>query len=188
MKKVLILLFLIVLGLKGSYAQFKVEAQIRPLAEFRRGYDRMPFPDEKAAGFVAQRTRLNFDYKNNRFSTFISFQDVRIWGEEEQKDDVPSITLHEGWVEFAAHDYLFFRMGRQMIQYDRRHIFGWNNWNDNQQKHDFLMIQLRNEEQYIHLATAFNQENQSRLFGTDYPIDNYKFMQLFIAYTPFDQI
>lgn len=186
MKKVIILSLFVIFGLE-SFAQFKLDAQIRPLAEYRRGYDRMPFAGEKPAGFVVQRTRLNFEYKQNRFTSFISFQDVRIWGEEEQKRDVPSITLQQGWVEFGATDNLFFRMGRQMIQYDRGHFIGWNNWNDNQQKHDLFMIQLRNQEQYIHLATAFNQENQSRRFGTDYPVDNYKFMQLFSAYTPFSQ-
>ena len=185
MKKLFIVTLLFVFG-SESYGQLKLDAEIRPLGEFRRGYNRMPFADEKAAAFVVQRTRLNLQFKQDRVTSFISFQDVRTFGEERQKRDEPSLTLHQGWVEVQATENLFFRVGRQQIQYDRGHFIGRNNFNDNGQKHDLLMIKLQNEKQHLHLATAFNQD-QPQLFGTEYDIDNYKFMQILRLYSPFNQ-
>lgn len=185
MKKVIILLLSFVFSYE-SFAQFKLDAQIRPLAEYRRGYDRMPYADEKAATFVVQRTRLNFEHSLERVTSHISFQDVRTFGEEEQKRDEPSITLHQGWVQIEANKNLFFKVGRQLLQYDRGHFIGWNNWNDNQQKHDLFMIRFENETQHLHLSTAWNNAGQPR-FGNEYNVDNYKFMQVARAYTPFSQ-
>jgi hypothetical protein len=185
-KKIFFLISLFVVFSLHSFAQFKLDAQIRPLGEYRRGYDRMPFPDDKPSAFIVQRTRLNFQHTHQRVTSFISFQDVRTFGEEEQKRDEPSLTLHQGWVEVEAHQNLFFRVGRQEIQYDRGHIIGANNWNDNQQKHDLVMVKLENNEQRIHLATALNNAGQP-VYGTPYNVDNYKFMQILWAYTPFSQ-
>jgi len=186
MRKNIILLFFHSLFAMESFAQFKLDAQIRPLAEYRRGYDRMPFPEDKASVFIVQRTRLNIHHTHQRVTSFISFQDVRTFGEEGQRRDVPSITLHQGWVELEATKNLFFRVGRQELQYDRGHIIGANNWNDNQQKHDLVMIKLENDEQRLHLSTALNNEGQP-VYGTPYNVDNYKFMQILWAYTPFSQ-
>jgi len=185
-KRLILAIVLVVFSFstKSVIAQLQVDGQIRPLAEYRRGYDRMPYAEDKASLFVVQRTRLNVKYSYDRITSYISFQDVRTFGEEEQKDDVPSITLHEGWVQLETTNNLFLRIGRQMIQYDRGHIIGWNNWNDNQQKHDLIMLRYERNDQRIHLSTAINQQGQP-VFGTPYNVDNYKYMQILWAYTPF---
>ncbi|MFP4287802.1 MAG: alginate export family protein [Bacteroidales bacterium] len=183
MKKVFILLLLVVFGFQ-SFAQFKLDAEIRSRAEFRRGYRQLPAPDQKAAGLLSQRTRLNVHHEFDRVTSYISFQDVRIFGEERQKVDVPSTTLHEGWVELQANENFFIKVGRQEINYDNGRFIARNNWNDNAQKHDLVLFKWQNDKnQHIHFATAFNQDN-SQLFGTEYNVDNYKYMNILHAHSP----
>ncbi|MFW5762579.1 MAG: hypothetical protein ACOCXH_16525, partial [Cyclobacteriaceae bacterium] len=62
MKQLFVLLTLLGLSAQISFAQFKLDAQICPLAEYRRGYERMPFPEDKASAFIVQRTRLNLQH------------------------------------------------------------------------------------------------------------------------------
>ena len=65
------------------FGQLEINAELRPRAEVRHGYKAIPKEDAEAATFVSQRTRLNFYYSHSKFKVGISFQDVRVWGDEQ---------------------------------------------------------------------------------------------------------
>ncbi len=154
-------------------AQLSLEGDIWPRAEFRHGYRRMPLPDEDAAGHISQRTRLILGFSKDQITTRVSLQDVRIWGEIPALNHVPSIDLHEAWLQIAFNDRLLLRAGRQEIRYDNQRFFAINDWNHSGQKHDALVVHHLTANGELHLGAAFNQSSD-RLFGTPYRLSNYK--------------
>ncbi len=173
MMKKLLLLFAGILISIPSFGQFSLRGEVRPRIEFRDGYRRMPLEDEKPAGQVNQRTRLSLDYDTDRVTTMVSFQDVRLWGQDLQRTHNPSFDLHQAWIELAVTDSFFIKAGRQELRYDNQRFFAINNWLPQGQQHDALLMKYLASFGELHLGTAFNQ-TQDRLFGTHYPINNYK--------------
>ena len=164
-----------------SYGQFTLSGEIRPRAEYRHGYRSMPIADTSAAAFVSQRTRLNLDFENESFQTHISFQDVRVWGQEPQRQFEPSIDLHHAWVEVFLTDSLSLRAGRQPLLYDNQRFLAINNWIQPAQKHDALLLKYLTPLGTLHFGTAFNQpgdqvDRNFQDFGTRYTVNNYKYM------------
>ena len=54
------------------YAQFKISGEIRPRMEYRHGYKKLADSLADNALFIDQRTRLNFDYKQERLAFRVS--------------------------------------------------------------------------------------------------------------------
>lgn len=161
-----------------SYAQFSLEGDLRPKAEFRHGYRRMPYESEDPAGHVSQRTRLIFGFSQDRVITRVSIQDVRIWGDQPPLNDVPSIDLHEAWIQLALTEKLFVRAGRQEIHYDNQRLFAINDWNNVANKHDAVVVGYQATSGELHIGAAFNQSG-APLFGTHFQTDHYKTLNYF---------
>ncbi len=89
----------ILMGLQGT-AQFTLTREIRPRSEYRHGFQTLMGPDENAAFFISQRSRLNFGFQSSEIQLFISLQDVRVWGEVPQlnRSDMNS-SVHQAWAE-----------------------------------------------------------------------------------------
>ncbi|HSV88042.1 MAG TPA: alginate export family protein [Bacteroidales bacterium] len=172
MKKSIVLAGLVLL-VNTAFGQFSLSGDVLIRSEYRHGYRRMPLPEEEAAAFVGQRSRLILDFKADRVTTKISFQDVRFWGQEEQRVQRPSLDLHEAWVQLAITDSLLLRAGRQEIRFENQRFFGVNDWIFPGQKHDALYLRHIGPRSELHVAAAFNQ-SAPRLFETDYRVNNYK--------------
>ena len=117
----------------------------------------MPIADTSAAAFVSQRTRLNLDFENESFQTHISFQDVRVWGQEPQRQFEPSIDLHHAWVEVFLTDSLSLRAGRQPLLYDNQRFLAINNWIQPAQKHDALLLKYLTPLGTLHFGTEIGR-------------------------------
>jgi hypothetical protein len=172
MKKLLFALAALLLTLP-AFAQFSLEGDFRPRAEFRRGYQRMPHEDDKPAGHISQRSRLILGFSQDRVTTRLSLQDVRVWGDQLPLTDVPSFDLHEAWIQLALTDSLFIKAGRQEIRYDNQRLFAVNDWNNVAQKHDAIVMRYLGRSGELHIGAAFNQSSV-RQFGTYYGRANYK--------------
>ncbi len=175
MKTIVLLLYFVLLCFP-LVAQFSLEGEIRPRAEFRHGYRMMPMEAQKPAGFVSQRTRLMLGYSHEQITTRISFQDVRVWGQQAMLTQAPSLDLHEAWVQVAFREHFSLRAGRQEIRYDNQRFFAINDWNNSGRKHDAVVLRHRSRLGEVHLGAAFNQRSE-RLFGTIYRGEDYKTMQ-----------
>ena len=58
------------------------------------------FQDEvKAATFISQRTDFNINFKSEHFDFYMSFQNIRVWGNIPQLNttDKYGIALHQAW-------------------------------------------------------------------------------------------
>lgn len=156
-------------------AQFGLEGEVRPRFEYRDGYKAMPLEGSMPAMFVNQRTRLTLNYGTEKLFTKISVQDVRIWGNEEQKKHVPGLAIHEAWAELLFNNNVSLRAGRQELVYDNQRFLANNNWNSQAQKHDAALLKLKHNSLRGHLGVAFNQQSEL-LSGTNYELNNYKYL------------
>lgn len=177
MKKAVLFVFVTLFSF-FSQAQFSLEGDIRPRAEFREGYRQMPSEDDDPALLVTQRTRLIFAFASDRVTTKVSLQNARIWGQQLPLSHQPSIDLHEAWIQLAFNESLSLKLGRQEIRYDNQRLFAVNDWNNIAQKHDAVVLQHSGAKSEWHIGAAFNQSSE-RLFGTAYYLNTYKTLNYF---------
>ncbi|RMI06771.1 MAG: hypothetical protein D6681_08240 [Calditrichaeota bacterium] len=168
----LVLLLLFFLPDKG-WTQFVVEGELRPRTEFRHGYQTLASPSSKTAIFTSQRSRLTLRYRGDRFRIGISLQDVRVWGDEEQLQDIPSTALHEAWgiVEFTPEVRLKF--GRQELVYDDHRLLGNVGWTQQARSHDAAVLKFRKGTWKVDLGAAYNNSAE-KLFRSRYGLNNYR--------------
>lgn len=108
-----------------SYAQFQIDAEIRPRTELRHGYKTIPAATNDPAFFTEQRSRLSLRYTQPEFQVGISAQDIRIWGSESQlkkSDNLSSV--HDAWGAIFFDEHSFVKAGRQELVYDDQRILG----------------------------------------------------------------
>ena len=115
----------------NTFAQeFDANLQIRPRYEFRNGY-KAPIPYGETPGqFISGRTRLNLNFKQDKFVTKLTMQNVRVWGDvaPNTKSDVNGIQIFEAWAQYNFNEKWSTRLGRQVISYDNQRILGEVDW------------------------------------------------------------
>jgi hypothetical protein len=171
MKKQIILL---AIGMLASFdliaQQFKLSAEIRPRYEYRHGYKSLFSSGMDGAHFISQRTRLNVSFSNKSVKTYLSFQNVRVWG------DVSTLSpadfgnaIHEAWAEITLIPKWYVKLGRQEIVYDDHRIFGNVGWAQQARSHDaFLVKFIPGDQHRLDFGLALNadiQANQDILYS-----------------------
>ena len=175
-KKVLVMTMFVCLLGDYAYAQFSLSGEVRPRMEYLHGYSTLTDKDADPAGFVSQRTRINFNYSNNKVKMGVSVQDVFIWGSQPQLFSTSNnLSVHQAWGQYFLTPSLSLKLGRQELSYDDERIFGKSNWDQQGRSHDVALLRydglLR-----IDIGAAFNQD-QRHLSGAYYNLHNYKMMQ-----------
>jgi hypothetical protein len=147
----------------------KVDGEIRPRAELRNGYKKLPGTDADAAFAISQRTRFNAFYGSKLFKAYVSMQDVRVWGDVNQLDkgDYNRFAIHQAWGEFFFNENFSFKVGRQELVYDDSRILGNVGWAQQARAHDLGLFKYEKENFKVHLGLAFNQKSEV-LAGTGY--------------------
>lgn len=171
-KHILLILSFIALVSNVLAQDFTLSAEIRPRTEIRDGYKTLFSEDDHFAMQTSQRTKLNFDYKKDNLSMYISIQDVRLWGEIPWKKNTPSTFLNEAWVILDLNDRWSAKFGRQPLIYDNQRLFTVSNWSQITAKHDALKFQYRNNGWELDLVAAYNQSD-NLLKGTLYDIEKF---------------
>jgi len=158
-------------------AQIEISGEYRPRFQIRNGVFRLPAPDDDPSVFIAQRTRLTLNYQlEDKFTTHFSFQDVRVWGDQDQLSDEPSIGVFEAWAEIKLFSKLSLKAGRQELLYDDGYLFGTLNWREAGRSHDLGILKWQDSTWQAHLGLAFNADRAS-LFDEPFTNDYYKYMQ-----------
>ena len=158
---------LAVFSISSLYAQLNVGAEFRPRFEYRWGYRKLPSSGSLPAFVTTQRSRLSTAYTSKFLTSRLSFQDVRIWGDEPLKKDVAGLGIYEAWVVLKLHDSISVRAGRQELIYDNERFLSINNWSQKGVTHDALLFKFSSRGWDVHFGSAFNQSRDT-LFSTDY--------------------
>ncbi len=174
MKRFLYIIALLTITI-NSFGQLTIDGEIRPRFEYRDGYKTLPDSTNTMAAFVSQRSRINIAYTTDNLSTYISFQDYRVWGEDKLKADVAGIALSQAWADYSISKTFALKVGRQIIKYDNQRLMSAANWNQVGSSHDAVMLKYKKNDWNIDFSTAYNQTAQNT-YGTDYSanIKNYK--------------
>jgi len=175
--------FLVILFLYDSAIsnaqQFIISGELRPRFEARNGYGTLNSPENEAANFISQRSRINFDYSEQKYRIFFSLQNVRVWGDVAtlSKSDKNGVTFHEAYGEYYFTPKLSVKLGRQEIIYDDHRIFGNVDWAQQARSHDALIIKYKtNENGWLDLGFALNANGETN-FKQDYNVNQYKSLQ-----------
>ncbi|MEP1032121.1 alginate export family protein [Ekhidna sp.] len=174
-QKTLLTIALLVLIQHLGHGQFELGAEFRPRAEFRDGYQTLSEPNEKGVFLITQRTRLNASYTDkNQIESFLSFQDIRTWGQYDLNTTASTVSLYQAWFKFNLMDRLSLKIGRQEFEYDDLKILSNSTWRLQARSHDAALLQWQSADSsfQIHLAGGVNQE-QEELFQTAYTVNNY---------------
>jgi len=163
MKRIYLLTLFIVLYSAVTYAQqFDISAEIRPRFESKHGYQTLSTEDTNAANFISQRTRLNFNYQQDKIKLGVSLQNVRIWGEQKTlaSNDINGTALHEAWAEAIISNTFSMKLGRQEIVYDDHRIFGSVGWAQQARSHDAFIFKIKPSDKHkVDIGFAYNALN-----------------------------
>lgn len=161
MKIKLTLISLLFIGMATGFAQFSIDAQLRPRTEYRHGFGTL-IPDGAEPGFgISTRARLNFGYTTESYKVYLSFQDVLVWGENRQilpYDQNNSFAIFEAWANIKLGEPTNLKLGRQVLSYDDQRILGGLDWAQQGRNHDAALFQYKKDKFMFDMALAFNQD------------------------------
>ncbi|MBL4586729.1 MAG: hypothetical protein JKX84_06705 [Flavobacteriales bacterium] len=163
-----------------AFAQLTIDAELRTRGELYHGYKALASKNQEAGVSISQRTRLNFRYNSKWTELYVSFQDVRIWGNNPQLTvgSGGSTWLHQAYGVGKIAKWVDIKMGRQEIILDDHRIFGNVGWAQQARSHDAAILRFYPDSKTkIWLGAAYNQ-SKANLVGTLYTTPrNYKTMQ-----------
>lgn len=175
----------------GIYAQeLDANLQLRPRYEYRNGFKSLMANGEKATSFVSQRSRLNFNYKQEKLKAKLTFQNIRTWGDvaTTAQVDKNGIALFEAWAQYELNSKWSARLGRQVISYDNQRIFGEIDWAQQGQSHDAAVITFHPANHQLDLGFALNANAENLLEPKTPYTTNYKAMQYAWYHTRFSKL
>ena len=179
MKKLKLILILIVgLSFEIQAQELDVNLQIRPRFEYRNGYKQLLQEGQKGTSQISQRSRLNFNYKQDDLILKLTFQNTRTWGDVAPATvaDKNGVAVFEAWAQYNFTEKWSARMGRQVLSYDNQRILGEMDWAQQGQSHDALTVSFHNETQKLDFGGAYNSTAEN-VVQTPYTVANYKAMQ-----------
>lgn len=168
-----------------SQAQFSLSADFRARGEYRDGA-RILLSDSLQPTFVAsQRTRLIADYKDEKFQIRIGLQNARLWGNDDERANIPNINLPEGWFKYYILPTLSVKVGRQHLVLDDGRIFGMRNWNDIAVSHDLAVLQYNKNDWTFLTGGGFNNDDNDYTADA-YDVNYYKYLVFLWVNKSFD--
>ncbi|WP_426064071.1 alginate export family protein [Flavobacterium sp. DSP2-3-1] len=188
--KIIGLSFLGMVSIETYAQELDVNLQLRPRYEFRNGFKSIIQNGENATSFVSQRSRLNFDYKQEKLKTKLTFQNIRTWGDVATTTSVDKngIALFEAWAQYDFDTKWNARIGRQVISYDNQRIFGEIDWAQQGQSHDAAVITFHPKNHQLDLGFALNANAENLLEPKIAYTTNYKNLQYAWYHTQFSKL
>lgn len=152
--------------------EFSISAQIRARGEYRNGALFPRNEGENSVSFINNRSRLSLGYiqrysTNTSLELKLSGQHVGVWGQGAQIKKDGDFILNEAWAKLNFNNGFFAQLGRQTLSYDDERILGGLDWNVAGRYHDLLKLGYGNDLNTVHLAFAFNS-NDEKIKGGNY--------------------
>lgn len=189
MKNLLLLMMSFGLFLSSNLkSQVTLSGEIRPRTEYAHGLKSLASPDQNAALFTTQRTRINLGYRDEFFTTSVVLQDVRTWGNQAQlvQNENYAVSVHEAWGELNLCQAFSIKVGRQELSYDNHRILGNVGWAQQARSHDVAILKYSGLFN-AHLGLAYHQDG---ILTNNYYTgpDAYKAMQFIWLNKKFDAL
>ncbi|MCI2228113.1 alginate export family protein [Polaribacter sp. MSW13] len=158
---------------------FQLTSEIRPRFENRHGYKTLMYSGDEGASFISQRTRLNFNFQQEKLMLGISLQNIRVWG------DVSTLTsndnansFHQAWAKYQFTDKFSLKFGRQEIVYDDSRIFGNVGWAQQARSFDAVVAQIKTSEKgELDIGYSLNNDSEQLINSLYTNVAGYKTFQ-----------
>ena len=184
----LILVSFLIFSTTDLFSQFVVSGQFRPRAELGNGYKVLPTEADDPGFFISQRTRLNFNYSTEKMKTRLSFQDIRVWGDEDIYNksgvwakDAKNLDVYEAWFEFKIFENSMLRIGKQELKYDDQRLISWRNWSQYGLTYDALLYSFNKKGIQADVGLSFNNKSSNSV-RKEYYSDNNRMKTLNFIY------
>ena len=191
MKKLRILILLVLGGMSASIQaqELDVNLQVRPRFEYRNGYKTLLPEGKEGTSQISQRSRLNFNYKQEQLTVKLTLQNTRTWGDvpTTAAADKNGVAVFEAWAQYDFTPKWSARMGRQVLSYDNQRILGEQDWGQQAQSHDALTVSFHSEKNQLDFGGAYNSTAENVL-QTPYTVASYKALQYAWYHTAFDKL
>jgi hypothetical protein len=161
MKKLLLTLALILTLSVASFAQFETNVELRNRVEYRDGYKKPLLTTQDPNFLMFQRSRLNLNYKHNKFAVYVTVQDARVWGDDltistTGTGDNPSLALYKAYAEYQLDTLTSFTLGRQELKYDNQRMLGTRNWGNTGLTYDAFVFKTSIKGFNLHAGITWN--------------------------------
>ncbi len=147
----------------GAFAQeLDVNLQLRPRFEYRNGYKELMKDGLYPTSIVSQRSRVNFNFKQEKLKANLTLQNVRVWGDvpTSSPSDKNGVALFESWLSYDFATNWSTKIGRQVISYDNQRIFGGIDWAQQAQSHDALLVSYKKNASQLDMAVAVSNAGE----------------------------
>lgn len=157
--------------------KLQISGELRPRILVDNGYKTPKKIGESTLIYTTQRTRLNTLFSNEKYDAYISIQDVRFWGGEDNYNssgvygNTESISLHQAWVKLKITEPLSLKIGSQIFSYDDQRILSARNWNDYQITYDAVLAEYEIDKHRLHVGFSYNSDNKTGLL---FPSEKFK--------------
>lgn len=175
----------------GTYAQeLDANLQLRPRYEYRNGFKSSMVNGENSTSFVSQRSRLNFNFKQEKLKARLTLQNIRTWGDvaTTAAADKNGIAVFEAWAQYDLSTNWSARLGRQVISYDNQRILGEIDWAQQGQSHDAVLFSFHPKNHQLDLGFALNANAENLVAPKTAYATNYKSMQYAWYHTQWSKI
>lgn len=160
-------------------AQLLVDGEYRSRFQTLHGWG-MPVKENTDALFgFDQRTRINLDFKSEKFSTRFTLQDARVWGSEDIWNATGivgksnGLDIYEAWVDVNLGGNSSLKIGRQEWNYDDMRILSYRNWWTTGHSYDGILYQMHNKDAglFVDFGLSYNAdgENNASISTNVYP-------------------
>lgn len=173
----------------GAFAQeLDANLQLRPRYEYRNGFKELMKDGSLPTSFVSQRSRLNFNFKQDKLKAKLTLQNIRVWGDvaTTATSDKNGVALFEAWAQYDFNAKWSARVGRQVLSYDNQRIMGEIDWAQQGQSHDAALISFKPTNHQLDLGFAVNSDSE-KLYRDVYT-NSYKHMQYAWYHTSFSNL
>ncbi len=161
MKTKFTLIAFLLLVTSSITAQFSLDGEFRPRTEYRNGFGDLKTEAQEVGIGTSTRVRLNAKYKGEGFTTYLSLQDVFVFGENRQllqADANNSLSIFEAWANIELGETYAAKLGRQMVSYDDQRILGAVGWAQQARTHDALLFKHKSDAITFDIGLAYNQD------------------------------
>ena len=159
----------------GVKAQFLIQTELRPKTESRDGFKSLLSNTQEPAFIISQRSRINLSYANEGVETYLSLQDVRVWGDEIYKTDNAVINVYQAYAAYHFNDNFSIKIGRQELVYDNKRLLGNRDWNNVGASHDIALLKFKKDGLTFDFAGGYNNEKE-QIYANEYSLNYYKYL------------
>lgn len=164
-----------------AHAQFTISGEFRPRAEYRDGYGKLGDSSMTGYGTITGRSRILFDFTNDKIQTRFSLQHAFVYGENPYNNDTMSkntVNIFEAWFRYNFTNSFAVKIGRTSLSYDDMRIFGLSNWRQSGATHDLVKLEWKatGASYWGDFGFAMNNTAPASYYSADYPLKNYKYL------------